>query len=113
MNEDDQINVPIKVRTHEIDQLQEMVPEVAERLEVIEHADAEDFREVYEEHIADLEATYPGAPEDESFAAWASMPAEDWRLLIRHTRRWEDSREEWLQKKLMNRLEERLEQVQE
>jgi hypothetical protein len=111
MDEDSEINVPIKVRTHEIDQLQEMMPEVADRLEAIEHPDAEDFRSAYEEYVASLEAVYPGAPEDESFAAWASMPAESWRVLIRHTRRWEDSRQEWLQSKLMDRLEGRLEEA--
>lgn len=112
MDDDSNVRVPIKVRTHEVNQLHEMLPEVVDRLAAIEHPDAEDFEEMYEEYVSDVEITYPGAPQDESFAAWVSMPADEWRLLIRHAQKYEDARAEWLQKKLMRRLSDRLEEVQ-
>lgn len=113
---DGNINVPVKVRTHELNQAHEFIPRVAERLGSIdvEHAQeqAEELERIYAEHVEDVEATYPEGPE---FAAYISMPAEDWRTVVGATARLYDEetlRVRWFRKKLVKRLQARLEEME-
>lgn len=111
---DTAMNVPIKVRTHELKQLHEMVPAArrhCEQAEMDEQAD--EITRVYDEHIANVEEA---AGFDTSFRAHVSMPADDWRTTIsslgRVQRRDEGLRAWWLRKKLASRLRDRLEQLE-
>lgn len=110
---DTALNVPVKVRTHELQQVQDMMPAAAERLEQAELDDAaEQVNRIFEEHVEDIEPTYPEGPE---FAAYLSMPAEDWRMTIRYLNRARGEagrlRVHWLQNKLVTRIEDRLDAV--
>lgn len=110
----DNINVPIKVRSNELRQAKDMMPAVSDSLTQagLDEA-AEEVDRIYESHISDVEATYPEGPQ---FAAYLSMPAEDWRMTIRYlnrARRDEGrTRVHWLQSKFVNRLNERMEEME-
>lgn len=107
------INVPVKVRTHELNQVHEMIPQVEERLRsigvdaTVEQAD--ELERIYDEHISGID----GEPrESEEFAAYISMPADDWRSVVSALARVDDGlRPRWLQKKLVKRLRDRMEEM--
>jgi len=111
---DTTMNVPVKVRTHELQQAKTMMPNVADSLEQagLDEA-AEEVNRIYESHIEALEPTYPEGPE---FAAYLSMPTEDWRLTIRYLNRARRTdgklRAQWLQSKILDRVEGRLDEME-
>lgn len=110
------IPVPVKARTHELNQLQSMVPRAADRLQAID-AEAvaergEELDRIYTEHIQGVEAEYPEGPE---FANYVSMPADDWRAVVSGLARLYDEeglRVQWLQNKLVDRLRDRMEEME-
>lgn len=115
MDDDNSIPMPIKVRTQELNQLQSLVPRVVERLkdvgveEVTERGD--ELERIYAEYIDGVEAEYPEGPE---FANYISMPVEDWRSVATAPSRLYDEeglRVQWLQKKLVDRLRDRMEEM--
>jgi hypothetical protein len=114
MGDTTDMNVPIKVRTHELQQVQTMMPAVINALEAngLEDA-AEEVNRIHTTHIEGIEPTYPEGPR---FAAYLSMPMEDWRLTIRYLNRAQPSegvrRTRWLQKKFMNRIEDRISELE-
>jgi hypothetical protein len=112
MADDNDVNVPIKARTHELNQLQEMLP--AARNIIADDETAEEVDRIYREHIDGLTPDYADA-EYSTFATYVSMPADDWQRTIRHLnhlRHRERLRVEWLQKKLVRRLRERLAELE-
>jgi hypothetical protein len=131
MEDDTALNVPVKTRTHELNQLHEFFPVVAEGLRDAELDEAADeVSRIYEEHVAGVNpepreaVRSPNAPqsanttssrEADDFAAYVSMPAEDWRMTVRYfgrLRHVEGLRSEWLRIKLVDRLEDRLEEME-
>lgn len=111
---DTAINVPVRVRSHELCQVHEMVPDVEERLRSIDTEStierADELNRIYDEHISGVD----GEPrESDAFAAYLSMPADDWRSVVSALARVEDDglRPQWLQKKLVNRLRDRMEEL--
>lgn len=113
MDADSDIRVPIKARTHELNQLQSMLPDVRDGLELADLEEAaEEVGRIYTEYVEGVEAEYPEGPE---FANYVSMPAEDWRLAIRYLNRLrfeEGFRLSWLQNKLVDRLKDRLAEME-
>jgi hypothetical protein len=112
---DTAINVPVKVRTHELNQLHEFVPDVRDGLRQAELDEAADeVARIYDEHISGVEREFTG--DDQAFAAYVSMPANDWKTIVRFIGRLEHTSEGtrawWLQKKLVERLRERLEEME-
>ena len=108
---DTAINVPVETRTHEVAQLHEFVPQMCGDLQEVglDEAAAE-VQRIYDEHISGVTAD---DREDESFAAYTSMPADDWQVLVRHMNRLRsDKRAEWLQMKLVDRLRDRMEEME-
>lgn len=108
------MNVPVRVRTHELQQVKTMMPSVADGLEQADLDEAaEEVNRIYDTHIEGVEPTYPDGPE---FAAYLSMPTEDWRLTIRYLNRaMRDEgrlRVHWLQNKLVERIEDRLDELE-
>lgn len=106
---DTAINVPLQVRIHELQQLHSMIQQAIESYETADLDEyADKIRRVYDEHVENVTADYP---ESEAFAAWVSMPAEDWRQVMRALSRARhdagETRTRWLQTKLVGRLEER------
>jgi len=106
---DTALNVPIRVRTHELEQLHGMVPEAIQQIGTDE---ADELKRVYDEHIGQITAEYPEGPQ---FAAYVSMPIDDWRTVISglNRARYESGRPRvhWLQSKLVGRLEDRSEEL--
>jgi hypothetical protein len=101
---DTALNVPVEVRSHELEQLHESVQSVIDNLEDAEmDAAVDELSRVYEEHIE-------GVHKDGEGTVHVSMPAEDWRITIRYLNRArEDSmRVGWLQSKLVDRIEKKL-----
>jgi hypothetical protein len=103
---DTAMNVPVNMRTHEVYQLQTMVPDAAHHLRetgvetLVE--DAETLNRVYDEHLYGLDGR-----------GTVSMPADDWRAIVRNLdRAGDDLKVWWLRKKLVQRLAERLEGVE-
>lgn len=98
------MNVPIEVRSHELKQVKTMLSTAIDELESAE-ADVEEISRVYEEHILGMDNS-----------DYLSMPADDWRLVIRYlnrARRTEGrTRVHWLQTKFVNRLNERMEEME-
>jgi hypothetical protein len=95
---DTAMHVPVDLRTHEVNQLQEMVPDAAQQLRETDVEtlveDAETLERAYDEHLYGLDG--PGV---------ASMPADDWRAIVRNLDRADDGlRVWWLRKKLVDRL---------
>jgi hypothetical protein len=113
MDADSEIRVPIKARTHELNQLQAMLPDVRDGLAMADLDEAADeVDRIYTEYVEGVEAEYPEGPE---FANYISMPAEDWRLTVRYLNRLravEGLRVSWLQNKLVDRLRDRLEEME-
>lgn len=106
--------VPVKVRSHELDQVKSETISVADGLEQADLTEAADeLYRIYDEHISGVEKEYPEGP---AFANYLSMPAEDWRLLVRYLNRARRSggnlRIGWLQNKLVGRLEDRMEELE-
>lgn len=106
-------DIPLMVRSHEIEQLHEWVPKVVSRLEDIDMEDrAGEVELLYENHIADTESTQSHSVSD----GYITMAAGDWRLLVRELRRISDEegavRTWWLRKKLVQRLSDRLEELE-
>jgi hypothetical protein len=102
---DTAMNVPVDLRTQEVSQLQTMVPDAATKLretDVESLADeASTLIRVHDEHLRGLQG-----------AGTVSMPADDWRAVVRHLDRGGDGLNAWwLRKKLVDRLSERLEGV--
>jgi len=111
---DTALNVPVKVRTHELQQVKTMIPNVADDLEQADLDEAaEEVQRIFDTHIEGIDAHYPEGPE---FAAYLSMPVEDWRLTIRYLNRARRTdgklRAQWLQSKLVDRVEDRLEELE-
>jgi hypothetical protein len=103
---DTAINVPIDVRSHELQQVKEMGTSAVERLRSIELDDeADELSRVVDEHILDM-------PDD---ADTLSMPADDWQTLVRHLHRLRDEeglRVWWLRRKLYDRLQDKQEALE-
>lgn len=107
------MNVPIRVRTHELAQVKSMVQHAIGSYEESDRdEDADALNRVYDEHIRNIDATYPEGPQ---FAAYLSMPIDDWRDVIsglNRARRTEGiPRVHYLQSKLVGRLEDRSEEL--
>lgn len=107
------MNIPVKVRTNELNQIQTMVPSVIEQLQQAElDTAADDMSRIFDSYVRDVEATYP----EDDFAAYVSMPPEDWRLTVRYLNRERHDegaiRVQYLQNKLVSRVEERLEDIE-
>jgi hypothetical protein len=101
------MNVPVDLRTHEVQQLQTMVPDAAHHLRETDVdtlvEDAETLNRVYDEHLYGLDG--PGM---------VSMPADDWRAIVRNLdRAGDDLKVWWLRKKLVQRLADKLDEVEE
>lgn len=116
MDDDTSINVPVKVRTHELQQAHDFIPRVAQRLRDIDadpaQEQADELERIYAEHVEGVEATYPKGSE---FAAYISMPADDWRAVVGGVARLrgeEGLRSWWFRKKLVKRLQARLEEME-
>jgi hypothetical protein len=110
---DSKLAIPVEVRTHELNQVHEMIPNVRDSLEQADLTEAaEEVDRIYTEHIEGVEATYPEGP---MFAAYLSMPPEDWRIFIRYLNRARQTdgrlRVQWLQTKFVDRIEERMEEM--
>ena len=136
MDDDTSINVPVKVRTHELQQAHDFIPRVAQRLRDIDadpaQEQADELERIYAEHVEGVEATYPKGPEGADsrgssassppeqgsggeFAAYISMPADDWRAVVGGVARLrgeEGLRSWWFRKKLVKRLQARLEEME-
>lgn len=110
---DTALNVPVKMRTHELNQLHEYYPTVEEGLREAELAEAADtVSRIYDEHVSGIK---PEPREADDFAAYVSMPADDWRMTVRYFNRLrsdEGLRVEWLQNKVVDRLEDRVEEFE-
>jgi hypothetical protein len=111
---DTTMNVPVEVRTHELQQVKTMMADVAADLGQAELDDAaSEVNRIYETHVEGIEPTYP---EGDEFAAYLSMPAEDWRMTVRYLNRaWSEHgkfRTHWLQSKLVSRVEGRLNELE-
>jgi hypothetical protein len=108
------MNIPVRVRTHELDQLQTMLPKVHGDLVAAERGeDATEIDRIYDEHVRGVEATYPEGPQ---FAAYVSMPVDDWQTALKHmTRLYRTEgrpRVNYLQTKLVGRLQDRTDELQ-
>jgi len=100
--DDDTINVPIAVRSHEVAQLHEFVPEAIDQCRRTEMNDeADQLQCVVDEYLE---------PTD----GYISMPADEWRTVVRNVHRRTDSglRSQWLQTKLLKRLRDRMEEME-
>lgn len=113
---EDGIRVPIKVRTHELNQAHEFIPRTVERLSQIDveavQEQAEELDRIYTEYVEGVEAEYPEGPE---FANYISMPADEWRTVVSATARLRDEeglRSWWFRAKLVDRLHARLEEME-
>ena len=103
------MNVPIQLRSHELDQVHEFTTEAINQLKQAELDDAESQLErIYDEHISGVEWS-------DTDDVYLSMPAEDWRQWMRYLNRVrrDDQRVWWLQNKLVGRLNERMEELNE
>lgn len=101
------LNVPVEVRSHELAKLHETIRGVITNLEDAEMDEAAvELSRVYEEHIEGIER-------DDSEAVHVSMPPEDWRIAIRYLNRARENsmRVGWLQSKLVDRLEKKMEEM--
>jgi len=102
----DELPVPVPLREHECRQLEEFMSSVQQTTDSIDGLDA-----IYD-------STFPisDGRENDEFYAYVSMPVTDWhtvsKALNRHRRFNDGSRSWWLQKKLVNRLNERTEELQ-
>lgn len=110
------INVPVKVRTHELNQAHDFIPRAAERLRAVDadpaQEQADELERIYAEHVEGIDAHYPEGPE---FAAYLSMPADDWRQVVGGVARLYDEeglRVQWFQKKLVKRLQARMAEME-
>jgi hypothetical protein len=113
---DTAMNVPVEIRSHELRQLDHMVPQAADELEAVATDEnnladeANTLYRAYDEHIADMPATHSMGD------GYLSMPADDWRSIIRHLPRVEDEegklRVLWLRKKLVGRLRDRMDELE-
>lgn len=106
---DTALNVPVKVRSHELNQLHEFVPDVRDELRKADLNDAADKVErIYDEHVSSVRY--------EKNDTYVSMPAEDWKTVVRNigrlSRTSEGTRAWWLQTKLVDRLDDRLEELE-
>ena len=102
------IRVPIDIRTHELNQAHEFIPRIIERLSQVDvetaQEQADELDRIYADYIEDVEAPY-----------FLSMPADDWRTLVGALARLRDEeglRVWWFRKKLVDRLQERLEEME-
>lgn len=104
--DDTAINIPIDVRSHEQNQLTEFVPKLVTRFmnrqtEQME-SKSDELNRVYDEHIEGMDGE-----------SYLSMPIDDWRTLISSLSNVDDGlRGWWLQKKLVSRLRDKLEDIQ-
>jgi hypothetical protein len=94
-----------------------MVPRAVERLRALDAEtfgdDADELERIYAEYIEGVEREFTA--DDQAFAAYVSMPADDWRQVVGSLGRLYDEeglRVWWLRKKLVKRLRERLEQME-
>jgi len=118
MESDSTINVPVKVRTHELNQAHDFIPRVAERLRAIDadpaQEQADELERIYAERIEGVEPDYSGNTDYIEFATYLSMPVDEWRTVVGGLARLRDEeglRVNWLRKKLVQRLTERLEEM--
>lgn len=110
------MNLPVKVRSNELKQVKKVVTQLIDNLEQAELPEAADeLSRIYDEHISGVERGFED--EDNAFAAYLSMPLDDWRIVIRHlnrARREEGTiRVQYLQNKLVSRIEDRIEDLEE
>lgn len=110
------INVPVKFRTHELQQAHDFIPRAAELVGNVDteraQETADELERIYIEYVDGVEPTYPKGPK---FAAYLSMPADDWREVVSALGRLhgeEGERVRWFQKKLIDRLQSRLEEME-
>lgn len=110
---DTALNLPVKVRTHELEQVQTLLPKIRDELRQADKDEAADeVHRIYDEHVEGKVPVYPDGPE---FANYLSMPSEDWRMVIRYLNRERDDqplRIHWLQTKLTDRIEARMEEME-
>jgi len=103
-----QMNIPIQVRGHELTQLGNFIDTVTED----DFDEADQLAEILDTHIMDAAMN---SRENEQFYTYVSMPADDWhtvnRGLTRHRKYNDGQRSWWLQKKLVGRLNERLSDI--
>jgi len=117
MDDDTSINVPVKVRSHELQQAHDFIPRVAQRLRDIDadpaQEQADELERIYAEHVEGVERKF--TEDDQAFAAYISMPADDWRAVVGGVARLrgeEGLRSWWFRKKLVKRLQARLEEME-
>ena len=105
------MDVPINVRSHEAEQLQEWTPKVEQTLRSVGRDDeADTIESIYDEHVSEFETRA------HSDTPYISMDADDWRALVRNLDRIDDdegkNRVWWLRKKLVSRLRDRMEELE-
>lgn len=109
MDDAEAINVPVQVRTQELEQLQHYVPRIHILLDGMgQDEEAKEMAAINERYVEGVRATYPEGPE---FAAYMSMPSDQWWSVVQGLGRFDDTRTYWLRKKLASRLRDRLEQM--
>lgn len=104
------LNIPIYLRTQEVEQVQRMAREtIADLTQADLDERVEDLTSVYTEHLEGLDIE---PRESEEWATYASMPADDWWSLVRAFGRLDGLDAWWLRKKLAGRLRDRLDQLE-
>jgi hypothetical protein len=101
-NGESSIPIPIDIRSHEVSQLDEFVPQIVERLRDIATEDNDLGSEA-----DSIESIYDNAAVSDGML---SMEIDEWRTLLRHLPRLRDDeglRVWWLQRKMIRRLKDR------
>ena len=100
MDVESDLTVPIELRSHEREQLNEYLPQAKESYFMGERYAARDDVAVLIEQLSESEGTH------------VSFTVEQWRTCVSALSRCEDGlRPWWLQKKVVNRLNERIENL--
>jgi len=103
-----QMNIPIQVRSHELTQLGDFIDTVSED----DFDGADDLGRIVDTHITDAVMS---ERENERFYTYVSMPTDDWHTVVqaltRHRKYHSGQRSWWLQNKLVDRLNERIDGV--
>jgi hypothetical protein len=112
MEENEDPIVPVAVRTHELNQLKEMLPNAVSSLEAGGKGDeAEELQRIYTENIEGVEPEH----EIEYIATYLPLKHDEWRYVVRGLNRARYDcgrlRTQWLQSKIIDRVTERLERV--
>jgi hypothetical protein len=99
-------NVPIEIRTHEQAQLEEFLPQIQERFRESGLDEQADTIEAFEFHLFET---------DEVAGSWATASAQQWADILQYltyARDIDNNRAWWLQQKLGERLQERLDEIE-